>query len=802
MISRYSRPELAALWDDNRRFELWLEIELAACEAMEATGTVPVGTATRVRAAAAGKLDAALILAIEATTRHDVIAFLTHVEELAGEPARWLHLGMTSSDVLDTALAIQTRTALDAIGKVVDGLLTALARRAREHATTPMIGRSHGIHAEPITAGLTFARWHAEVARAKARLARARDVIAVGKLAGAVGVYGNLDPAIEAAALGALGLVPETVATQIVARDRHAEVLCALALLGTAIEQIALGVRHWQRTEVGEAEEGFGQGQKGSSAMPHKKNPILSENLCGLARLLRSYAQAGLEDVALWHERDISHSSVERVAMPDATILADFMVVRATGLVDGLVVHPPRMRANLERTGGLYFSEAVLLALVKTGLPRQSAYKMVQRAALAAIGEAAEAGETGARAGRFRELLGTDPEIASRLTAAALDACFDLHHHLRHAPAILERALTPRFGSVDPTDRTREDGSPRGGDPVDNRRFAVTNASLDSALRAQLAQTLEATPFTRIAGRKLPRYIGKVRDCLIDRERGERIIIVTDRLSAFDAVVGTIPFKGQVLNQLAQFWFEHTKAIAPNHMLRVPDPNVMVARECTPLPVELVMRGYLTGVTSTSIWRAYEQGARMFCGHPLPDGMTKNQLLPRPILTPSTKAGKGDHDVSVSRDELLAMGKIEPAVFDRAAEIAAALFAEGQRHAANQGLILADTKYEMGLDRDGNIVVIDEIHTPDSSRYWYASDYAERVARGEEPRSLDKEYVRRWLANEAGWTGDGPPPTLPDDLRVEAARRYIASFELVTGTCFVPDPRPPLPRIAAALEAA
>ena len=441
MIPRYSRPELSALWADNYRFELWLEIELAACRAMEDAGTVPVGTADLVSSRAAGKLDPQRILTIEATTRHDVIAFLTHVEELAGEPARWLHLGMTSSDVLDTALGMQTVRALDEILARIGDLKAALARRAREHARTPMIGRSHGIHAEPVTAGLTFARWHAEVARAQVRLERAREGIRVGKIAGAVGVYGNLDPRIEAQALAALGLEPETVATQIVQRDRHAEVLCALALLGTAIEQIALGVRHWQRTEVGEAEEGFGKGQKGSSAMPHKKNPILSENLTGLARLLRSYAQAGLEDVPLWHERDISHSSVERVAMPDATILGDFMTVRATSLVDGLVVHPSRMLMNLDRTGGLYFSEAVLLALVKTGLPRQEAYVMVQRCALAAIGEAAAVGQTGALPGRFRALLGADPDVGARLDAAALDTAFDLEHHLRHAPFIMDRAL-------------------------------------------------------------------------------------------------------------------------------------------------------------------------------------------------------------------------------------------------------------------------------------------------------------------------------------------------------------------------
>ena len=329
----------------------------------------------------------------------------------------------------------------------------------------------------------------------------------------------------------------------------------------------------------------------------------------------------------------------------------------------------------------------------------------------------------------------------------------------------------------------------------------MSATDLDRALRAQLAQTLSHTPWTTIGGRALERYDGKVRDCYIDRERGERIIVVTDRLSAFDAVVGTIPSKGQVLNQLATFWFEHTKHIAPNHMLHVPDPNVMIARECVPLPVELVMRAYLTGVTSTSIWKAYEKGDRTFCGHELPDGMKKNQQLPRAILTPSTKAAKGDHDISVSKQELLAMGRIDPDVYDRATAIAAALFAVGQDHAKKRGLILADTKYEMGIDKAGEIVVIDEMHTPDSSRYWYADDYAERLARGEEPRSLDKEYVRRWLANDARWTGGGEPPVMPEEVRLEAARRYIASYEIVTGKTFVPETQEPVSRIARALEA-
>ncbi len=432
MIDRYTRPALAALWSDGRRYDTWLRVELAACEAMERLGNVPQGTAAQIREQAEGKLVPARILEHEERTRHDVIAFLTHVEELAGEPARWLHLGMTSSDVLDASLAILLRDAAAEIIEGIDGLRAACRRRAIEHRATPMIGRSHGIHAEPITAGLVFAGFYAELGRAREAVTRARDEISVGKIAGAVGTYANLDPAVETEALATLGLRPETVPTQIVARDRHAAYFQALARLGTAVERIAMTVRHWQRTEVGEATEAFGKGQKGSSAMPHKKNPILSENLCGLARLLRSYQAAALEDVALWHERDISHSSVERVIAPDATGLADFLVRRAAGLVDGLVVNAARMRKNLELTGGLFFSEAVLLELVRKGLARQQAYEMVQRNAMRAA-----AGE-----GDFRTLLAADPEIGARLGVAELNRAFDLEHHLRHAGAIVDRALS------------------------------------------------------------------------------------------------------------------------------------------------------------------------------------------------------------------------------------------------------------------------------------------------------------------------------------------------------------------------
>ncbi|CAN98458.1 purB [Sorangium cellulosum So ce56] len=430
MIPRYTPAEFEELWSPATRFSTWLEVELAACEAMEAEGLVPAGIAKGIRAKQLS-LDPARIEAIERTVKHDVIAFLTHVEELAGEGARWLHRGMTSSDVLDTSLAVLLVRATDLLSARLDKLCGALARRADEHRRTPMIGRSHGIAAEPITFGLALAGHLAEMKRGRARLLAARQAIAVGKIAGAVGTYAHLSPRIEERALAALGLRPETVSTQVVARDRHAELFTALSLIAAGIERLATNVRHWQRTEVREAEERFTVGQKGSSAMPHKRNPILSENLCGLARIVRAAVIPALENVPLWHERDISHSSVERMIAPDATSTLGFMLDRAAGLVEGLVVYPEKLRQNLDSTGELFFSEAVLLALVQKGRPRQAAYELVQRCAMRAI-----AGE-----GRFRDNLAADADVVALLAPDEIARCFDLDHALSHVDTIIDRAL-------------------------------------------------------------------------------------------------------------------------------------------------------------------------------------------------------------------------------------------------------------------------------------------------------------------------------------------------------------------------
>ena len=442
MIDRYIRAPLKTLWSEETRYNTWLLVELAACEAMEKEvhSPIPTGTAAKLREAAnhMGPWDVPRLQALEAQTQHDVVAFLMHVEEKLGPEARFLHWGLTSSDVLDTTLALLLRDATELILQgIQQKLLPALQRQAQTHKDAIMIGRSHGIHAEPITVGVVFAGFYAEVQRAHNRLQEAQIHIAVGKLAGAVGVYGSgcLSPQGEQEALAQLGLVPEPIATQVIPRDRHAELFAALALLGAAIERLAITVRHWQRTEVGEAEESFGKKQKGSSAMPHKKNPILSENLCGLARLLRTNALAAMENIALWHERDISHSSVERVIAPDSTSLADFMVHRAASLVENLVLHPSRMQENLQKTQGLCFSEKILLALVAKNVARQVAYEWVQRNALAALKDQNQP---------FQKRVQEDPDIKQHLSVQEVKDCFSMEHHLRHVGAMLSRVFDER----------------------------------------------------------------------------------------------------------------------------------------------------------------------------------------------------------------------------------------------------------------------------------------------------------------------------------------------------------------------
>lgn len=429
MIDRYTRPRMKAVWDLKRKYEIWLEVELQACAALERAGQVPRGTCARIRKKA--KINVERIAEIETVTKHDVIAFLESLGESVGTDARFLHMGLTSSDIVDTSLAVQMTEALDLILEGLGELIEALKKRSLQHRNTVMVGRSHGIHGEPISFGFKLAVWHQEVCRHRDRLRLVRDEIAVGKLSGAMGTFAHQGPEVEEYVCAKLGLKPDPVSNQIVQRDRHAAYVSALALLAASFEKFATEIRHLQRTEVFEVEEYFSEGQKGSSAMPHKRNPIASENLCGLARMVRAYSVAAMENIALWHERDISHSSVERVIMPDSTILVDYMLARVTELIRKLIVYPGRMKQNLELTGGLVYSQRLLLALLQKGMERKVAYEAVQRNAMAAWKGGAA----------FQELISKDPIIAKHLRPAEINACFNPKYYLRHMDQIYRRVF-------------------------------------------------------------------------------------------------------------------------------------------------------------------------------------------------------------------------------------------------------------------------------------------------------------------------------------------------------------------------
>ncbi len=438
MVPRYSRPDMTAIWSAENRYRIWWQIEVFAAEAMGKIGMIPAEDAATIRKAydanALGEIDVPAIDAIEAVTKHDVIAFLTWAGEKLGPERRWLHQGMTSSDVLDTALAVQLKQAAELLIADVDALLEVLKRRAFEHKLTPTIGRSHGIHAEPTTFGLKLAQAYAEFARNRERLAAARDEVATCAISGAIGTFANVPPEVEAHVATALGLTPEPVSTQIIPRDRHAAFFATLGVVASSIERLATEIRHLQRTEVLEAEEYFAPGQKGSSAMPHKRNPVLSENLTGLARVVRSAVTPALENVALWHERDISHSSVERFIGPDATITLDFALARLTGLVDKLLIYPERMQKNLDRMGGLVHSQRVMLALTQAGLSREDAYALVQRNAMRVWESDGELS--------LLDLLKGDPDVTQRLSADKLNALFDLDFHFKHVDTIFSRVFS------------------------------------------------------------------------------------------------------------------------------------------------------------------------------------------------------------------------------------------------------------------------------------------------------------------------------------------------------------------------
>ncbi len=707
------------VWSEEGKLERWLEVELAALDGWAELGVVPREAAAEARERAVPPTPER-VAEIEERTHHDLAAFVDAVAGELGPNGRWFHYGLTSSDVVDTALALQVREAGTLLLEGLDGALAAVIARAEEHRDTVMVGRTHGVHAEPITFGVKLAGWAFELARDRSRLVAALERMRVGKLAGAVGTYGGGDPEMERIACERLGLVPEQAATQVVPRDRHAELLSTLALCAASLERHATEIRHLARTELREVQEPFGKGQKGSSAMPHKRNPVVAERICGLARVVRAAAAVGLENVALWHERDISHSSAERVVLPDAFLALDYMLDRFTWLVERA---RRRRRAHARE-------------------PRRVTRPRVQPARSARPRRAR--GSPATR--RIASCRGTPWR---RGTSSATSASWSPAIR-RSAPVSTPRRWRPPSTSTTPSGTST----------------SSSNASAPSPRRSPNERRRPSMPeATHVAS-------GKVRE-IFELEADRLLLVASDRISTFDVVLPTeIPDKGRVLTGLSGFWFARTREVVPNHLVALrSDGRSTEARRLEMLPIECVVRGYLAG----SGWKDYLSTGEV-CGHRLPEGLRESDRLPEPIFTPATKAQTG-HDENISREQAAELVGTE--LLADAERISLDLYRFASTYAAERGILIADTKFELGLDPDGVLTLGDEALTPDSSRFWPADEY--EPGRGQP--SYDKQYVRDYCET-LGWDKSPPGPELPDEVVAGTRSRYVEAFERLTGIAF------------------
>lgn len=660
MLDRYTLPEMRALWEPQNRFQKWLELEILACEAWSDLGRVPLEAVREIRERA--RFDVKRIAEIEAVTRHDVIAFISCVAENVGDAGKYLHLGLTSYDIVDTALSLLMRDALDIILSSLDELSGLLAEKARAYKDLPMIGRTHGIHAEPISLGLKFALWHADVGRARDRLEQARRTIGVGRLSGAVGTYAHLDPYVENYVCRRVGLTPAKVSTQVLQRDRHADYLAALAVTAGTLEKFAIEIRHLQRTEVLEAEEGFAEGQKGSSAMPHKRNPVNCERIAGLARVLRGNAAAALENVSLWHERDITHSSVERIIIPDSTALLHYMIVQFTEVLRHLSIYPQQMERNLNRTHGLIFSQRLKLALVAKGLSWEEAYVLVQRQAHRNWPE-----------GDFLAALKADKVIRQYLPEGEIDALCDPRHYLDRVDYIFWRAgLGPA--------------------PV---------AEWESAM---LARSGEAGIAGAGSKRKVPEqrellYEGKAKKMYLTADPDLLLVEYKDEATAFDGTKkDVISGKGALNNRIAAHFFSLLEAAGiPTHFVSLLGPNEMLVKKVEILPLEVIVRNLAAGSLAKRL------------------GVEEGQALLRPSVEFSYKNDEL-HDPLVTEDQVISLGWADAGRVQELRALALAVNEVLRPYLDARDLLLVDFKLEFGL-HNGELILADEI-SPDTCRYW------------------------------------------------------------------------------------
>jgi len=653
VIERYTLPEMKELWSPQNRYQKWLEIEILACEAWAELGKIPASAVETIKKKAS--FDLQRIAEIEEVTKHDVIAFLSCVAESVGDEGKFLHMGLTSYDVVDTALSLLMRDALEIILEALEKLLKLLQEKALAYKDTVMIGRTHGVHAEPITLGLKFALWYCELQRARQRLERAKEVISVGRLSGAVGTYAHIDPYVEAYVCRKLGLKPAKISTQVLQRDRHAEYLNALAVTAASLEKFAVEIRHLQRTEVLEVEESFAQGQKGSSAMPHKRNPITCERLTGLARVVRGNALAALENIALWHERDISHSSVERIIIPDSTTLLHYMIVKFTEILQGLQVYPARMEKNLQLTKGLIFSQRLLLALVEKGLLREEAYALVQRLALQAWPE-----------GDFRDLVKGDPEIGSYLSAAEIDALFDYRPYLENVDYIFWKA-----GLSDP--------------PV---------AKWEQKARVRLVSPKRSGEKRELV------YEGKAKKVYKTSDPDLYLVEFKDQATAFDGMKKEeIPGKGRLNNLISAYLFALLEcAGVATHFVSLVSETEMLVRAVEVLPLEVIVRNLVAGSMAKRL------------------GMPEGRELSRPLVSFCYKSDQL-HDPLLTEEEIIALELVTPDQLTALKEISLKCNQVLRTYFQSKGILLVDFKLEFGFDHQGELLLVDEI-SPDTCRLW------------------------------------------------------------------------------------
>ena len=731
---------MSRIWSEDHQFDLWLRVEIAACEAWSKLGVIDASDMAKIRNASFSRAEYDRQFE---DTRHDLVSFTRAVAVSLGDEGRWIHHGLTSNDVKDTALAMQMSDAAGLLIDGIDALSDVLARRAIEFKHILCMGRSHGIHAEPMSFGLKLALWWSEMRRNRERAVAMRERVSVGMLSGPVGTFAGIPIQIEEHVCAALGLKPAEVSNQVIQRDRHAEYLQVLALIAATLDKMATEIRSLQRTEVGEVEEPFGRPgyvSKGSSSMPHKRNPELSERICGLARVIRSNSIVGLENVALWHERDISHSSAERVVLADSSLALDYILDLMTGIIDNMTVKPDRMRRNMDLTHGLVFSPRVMLALVESGVERGVAYDAVQSAAMQALDAETD----------FQTIISQSETVRKHIDSAALSELFDYGYFIEQVDAIYERLGIAELSEED--------------------SVAVSSTNLLGLV-----------------------HRGKVRDTY-RVDDGVLMMIATDRISAFDVIMDDpVPQKGVLLAQMSAYWFRNVIGdIVGNHMIGMADDyavrekigdigaladlpdawqdRAMLIREAERIDMECVVRGYLAGAG----WAEYEAHGTLN-GEKLPEGLRPAEKLPEPMFTPSTKAESG-HDIPLTESE--AIDLVGADLHARLKEVSIQIYERAHEHAAERGMILVDTKFEFGFV-NGKLTLIDEVLTPDSSRFWDAEDWEP----GSFPPAYDKQHLREWLM-QTEWNREPPPPQVPPDVLNMTRQRYISAYERLTGTWF------------------